>query len=268
MMIARRTIATVGAAALAASLLVVVHGSARAQDGVVPTVGDCLVIEKGTLWDFYGGTSIVSCDEAHQSEVYGVTAYPESEGAPSTIGDRAWELFGEDCSYRSQEDYLGTGAWVLPVRVSGSFRLPTDEQWEKGARWVLCITYRPDAKYQPISYQGALPTILAGTPGLEVLSCMNGVPKTGLWNPTVPCTKKAKWLVIGGIGFKGKPSQAYPKDVQKKADSLCAKNAKGLLVKGAKTPARAGLGPKNDMSGGDIFADCFVALPDWNGKTK
>lgn len=266
-MIIKRTLVAAASAALVASALVAVQSSAAAEE-TGPTVGDCLVIEKGTLFDYYGETTVVPCTEAHQSEVYEVIAYPEDEGAPSSIGDRAWELFGGQCTYMSREDYLGTGSWKLPVRVYGAFRLPTDEEWEAGARWVLCTTYRPDAKFEPMSYKGDLPTLLAGSPGLDFLSCLNGTPKTGQWNNDVPCTKKAKWIVIMGVGFKGKPSKTYPKDVQKKADGMCAKRTKGLTVKGAKTPARAGLGPKSDMTEGEIYGDCYMAFKEWNGKIR
>jgi len=263
----KRILAATAAGALAASVLLVAQPAAVAEEAA-PTVGDCLVIEKGTLFDFYGETTSVPCAKTHQSEVYEVIAYPEDEGAPSTIGDRAWELFGTQCTYMSREAYLGTGSWKLPVRVYGAFRLPSDEQWETGARWVLCTTYRPNAKFEPMSYKRDLPTLLADSPGLDFLSCLNGTPKTGRWNDDVPCTKKAKWIVIAGVGFKGKPSKAYPKDVQKKADGLCAKNSKGLLVKGAKTPPRAGLGPKSDMLDGEIYADCYVPFKEWNGKVR
>ena len=266
-MVITRILGMAGASALAASLLVVAQQSAVAEE-TAPTVGDCLVIQKGTLFEFYGETTVVPCAEAHQSEVVEVIPYPEDEGAPSSIADRAWELFGGQCTYQSREDYLGTGSWRLPVRVYGAFRLPTDDQWEAGARWVLCTTYRPDAKFEPMSYKGDLPTLLAGSPGLEFLSCLNGTPKTGQWNDDVPCTKKAKWIVIMGVGFKGKPSNTYPKDVQKKADGLCAKRTKGLAVKGAKTPARAGLGPKSDMTDGSIYGDCYMAFKEWNGKIR
>ena len=264
-MVMRRVIATVSAAALAASALAFVGATAQAEE-TAPTVGDCLVIDKNSFFAYYGDATVVPCEDDHQSEVYEVVAYPAGEGAPSTIADRAWELFGEECSYAAREAYLGVGDWFVPPRVGGAFRLPSDEQWENGADWVLCITYRPDAKGAPSTYSGKLPDLIADSPSVDLLNCLNAEPKSGKWNRTVPCSKKAKWLMIIGVGFKGKPSGTYPADVQKKADSLCAKNAKKLIAKGAKAVVKAGLGPKKDMAEGEIFGECFLAFKDWNGK--
>lgn len=230
-----------------------------------PAVGDCLVVEKGTVWSFYGETSFVACDEAHESEVYEVIAYPQGEGAPSSIGERAWELFGEACSYTAFEDYLGTSSWKMPPRVYRAFRLPTDEQWEAGADWVLCTTVRPSAKGEPVAYSDTLPSLLADGPTLAFLTCLNKNPKSGKWNNGSTCTSKSKWLLISGVGFRAKVTGKYPKDVQKKADGMCAKNAKGLLSK--KSKAFAALGPKEEMTGGEVYAECFIVLKDWNGKS-
>ena len=40
---------------------------------------------------------------------------------------------------------------------------------------------------------------------------------------------KSKWLMLIGIQVEGKVGPDYPKDLQAKADALCAKSAKGLV---------------------------------------
>jgi hypothetical protein len=75
-------------------------------------------------------------------------------------------------------------------------------------------------------------------------------------------------MAINGIFIKGNPSNNYPKDVQAKADALCAKNAKPFLKPGSKTKPVAGLGPAKDFPPGEIYGDCFVALKEWNGKGR
>lgn len=253
----------IAACALGAAVLVAPASASASAES--PSIGDCLALEKGTVWSFTGTTNFVDCDAKHESEVYEVIAYPKGEGAPSSIGDRAWELFGSDCSYSAFEDYLGTTSWKLPARVYRAFRLPTDEQWEAGADWVLCTTVRPDPQ-GAMTYAGALPTLLAAGPTLEFLTCLSKNPVSGKWNDGTACSKKSKWLMIKGFGFKGTPGKTYPKDLQKKGDGYCAKNAKGLLNKGAKSKPFAALGPKAEMNGGEVYGECFIVLKDWNGK--
>jgi hypothetical protein len=75
-------------------------------------------------------------------------------------------------------------------------------------------------------------------------------------------------MAINGILIKGTPSKNYPRDVQAKADALCAKKAKPFVKKGSKTKPIAGLGPAKDFPPGEIFADCFIAYRDWNGRGR
>lgn len=107
----------------------------------------------------------------------------------------------------------------------------------------------------------------ASTPILDWLLCVAGTPKSGQWNKSVTCSGSAKWLIIPGGQVKGKIGKAYPKDLRGMADAMCAKNAKPYLKKGAKAKSIAGLGPKSDFPQGDPFADCFIPLATWNGKT-
>lgn len=261
---ARRGWAALASLALGASLLVGLGTSAQAADGD-PAANDCLAVD-GELWDSMAPFEVVDCAEQHNAEVILIMDYPEDAGQPSSIADRVLEYFGEQCTFDAAMQWLGAGKVKLPLRFNWWVRLPSDEQWEAGARWAVCSSIRPGPKGVPVSYTGVLPEIFASTPLADWVVCAPGTPKSGKWTQSVACTSKSKWMAINGIFIKGTPSKKYPKDVQAKANAMCAKNAKPFLKKGSKTKPIAGLGPAKDFPPGEIFGDCFIAYKEWNGK--
>ena len=264
---ARRAVALVACLALGASTLVAASGAAQAET-VAPEVNDCLEIANDSFWEMDAAVSIVDCTEPHNAEVYATLAYPDDAGAPSTIVDKVWELFGGDCTQGPAFAWLGASTKTrMPLRLYTMPRLPTDEEWEAGARWVACAAARPGSGSNVETLTGTLPELFKSLPMLDWVNCIKGTPKSGKWIPWAPCTSKAKWLVIDGVQVKGKITANYPKDLQAKANAACAKQAKPYLKKGAKTAPIAGLGPKKDFPEGNPFADCFIALAEWNGKT-
>ena len=263
----RRIAATVAAVFIAMSSLAWVGSTASAEE-VGPEVDSCLALPMEGAWSPYGPIEVVDCDSAHNAEVFAQAVYPEDLGAPSKVADRAWELFGSSCSNDNYREWLGAGKAGLPIQGITIPRLPTDEQWETGARWVACSVIRAGSDGNVMTYQGTMPALYATGPVLSWLMCVNGTPKSGTWNQPGSCTAKAKWLVLPGGQVKGKIGKTYPKDLQSKADAMCAKNAKPFLKKGAKSKAVAGLGPKADFPDGDPFSDCFIVKADWNGKTS
>jgi hypothetical protein len=262
--ITHRVVAASASLALGAGLLLAVPPVVVAAERE-PASNDCLVVD-GELRDSLATFEVVDCTEEHNSEVIKMLDYPADAGAPSTIADRVYEYFGRECTFDDMTQWIGGKKFRLPIRVGWTFRLPTDSEWEAGARWAACSSIRSGPQGQALSYTGKLPEIFASTPLLDWAMCPPGTPKSGQWNNTLPCTAKSKWIYIPGIFIKGKPGKNYPKDFQAKADALCVKQAKPFLVKGAKTKPIAGLGPAKDFPPGEIYGDCFIARADWNGS--
>jgi hypothetical protein len=265
--ITRRVVAVSASLALGAGLLLAATPVVNAADAA-PQVDDCIQVNDDILWEADAPVSIVECSEPHNAEVFAILAYPANAGAPSTLKDRIWDLFGGECNQGTALAWLGapTSA-ALPLRLYTVPRIPTDEEWKAGARWVACTASRPSSTDGNVaSLTQTLPELYASTSLQDWVNCLKGAPSSGRWLPWAPCTSKSKWLVVQGVQVKGKVTGNYPKDLQAKANGLCAKQAKKFLKKGAKTKPVAGLGPKKDFPQGDPFADCFIAFADWNGS--
>lgn len=263
----RRLIASLCAAALSASALVFMVTPVEAGN-VVPKKGDCLLLEKDRAWLPQATFTIVPCGRSHNSDVFKVIPYPEDLGAPSTIAEQRHDLFDKSCTYKELQSWLGTTKYKVPVNVYRVFRLPTDQQWKAGARWVVCAVVHEGPNGSATSYKGALPALLASTPLIRWVACATETPRSGAQTAYGPCTKKSEWLVIGLIGFEAKVTANYPKDAQAEGDKRCAKVATPLLKKGSTTPALAALFPRESLPPDYVLGQCFIALADWTGKAR
>lgn len=261
-----RVVAALASLGLASSALVGVN-VAQAET-VAPEVNDCIDVPRDRAFEPYGPIEVIDCAEEHNAQVFAVIAYPDDLGAPSTVAERAWGLFGETCGFDNYVAWLGAGKVKLPIQGFTTPRLPTDEEWNAGARWVACSAFLTDSNDEIIPVTGSLPELYAASSVLDWLICVV-TPKSGQPNKPSACTTaKAKWLVIGGGEVKGKIGKDYPKDLQPKADAMCAKQAKPYFKKGAKSKAFAGLAPKDGFPQGNPVAYCFILRSDWNGKTS
>ena len=254
------------AACLALASTALVAGTTMAQAETAPVAGDCINVE-GDPWDSTAPFAVVDCAEPHNSDVIKVLDYPADAGAPSTIKDQVWGIFDGQCTRNDVLKWLGAEKVKLPFLIGSWLRLPTDEEWTAGARWVVCGGQAMGKGGVLREYEGTLPELFASTPFIDWAMCAPGTPKSGTWNDTLPCAAKSKYLFIPGIMIKGKPGKNYPKDLQAKANGMCAKEARPFLKKGAKFNGLAGLGTASDMPPGEIYGDCFIPLASWNGKT-
>jgi len=238
--------------------------AASADEAMEPQAGDCLTFD-GDPYDSMAPLEVVDCAQEHIADVLKMLDYPSDAGAPSTIADDVWSLFGGECTSSEVMKWLGAGKVRIPLLVQYTFHLPSDDQWAAGERWAMCAVVKNGAQ-GPATYEGSLPDLFKATPLKDWAACLVGAPKSGDWSRVSPCSAKSKWLLINGISIKGKPGKNYPKDLQAKADSLCAKKAKPLLKSGAKVKPVAGLGPAKDMPPGRIFGDCFISYKEWTGR--
>lgn len=256
-----RHLGLIAATGLVASVGLAAPALASVED---PGVNDCLAVDDA--WSAASAFAVVDCAEMHNGEVYEVVAYPDDAGAPSTLDEGQIAEIEESCSRQAFFDWLGADV-SIPLAIWRSFiSLPSDDAWTAGDRDVLCRTVRPTVKYDPMNYEGAIPELFASSPLLNWLTCTAKTPKSGKPNNSAVCSAKSKWLLVGGMPVKGKVTGKYPKDLQKAANKSCASLGKKYGKKGTKPVAA--LLPKKWIDPNNVFAECFIPVKSWNGKSK
>ena len=259
----RPVIAILTAGAMAATALVAVAAPAQAEEDAVI----CLRIADDVVFETISEMTQVPCETPHNSEIIKTLAYPEDSGLPSTIADKVLELFGDQCTRKDLALWLGTSKFKMPLTVVRSLRLPTDEEWANGARWVACTAERLRVDGTAITIEGKMRDLIAAGPLIEWLLCLESAPKSGEWTYANTCSSQSRWVAINPVDVKGKITSNYPKDLQAKANAACAKMAQGLLKPGAKAKPIAALSPASAYPQGNPSAACFIPIKSWNGKS-
>ena len=169
-----------------------------------------------------------------------------------------------------QKDVLGwLGApsdTTLPLRLDVMPRVPTDKQWEAGARWVVCTASHPKPSNFGAETTGTLPDLFASTPRLQWVNCPREAPVSGRFSFPVGCTADSPWMYTGYGQVRGKVTKQYPSDLQASANAMCARQAAAVAKSGTRVRAVGALFPKGHVFKRDPYAECFIPLADWNGK--
>lgn len=268
-MLLRRFLSLGAVVGLGAAALVGIAPSASAG-GFFAEVGDCVKVKSGNVMDEGAVAEVwiptcASVNYTHNAQVYAIAPYPADFPKPSALGKRKSELW-DLCSDKDFNAFFGLNKPKMPITISRTIVMPRDIDWESEGTAVVCIAVLPDSKGQARSFTGKLPELFAASPLMDWVYCAKSTPKSGTWTAYGPCGSRSKWLAINGVMVKGQVTSKYPKDLQAKADKLCADRAKSLLKPGASTAARAALWPKQSVKSGPAYADCFIALSDWTGK--
>lgn len=260
-------IATLAATGLiAAACLAMPSASADTDAAAAPAKGACLKYVPKVLEQPYGSGQEVDCAKPHNGEVFALATYPEDLGAPSTVGEDIWQY--PLCFNSELRKYVTGKDTAMPLRVWFMPKLPTDAQWEAGARWVACTAYVPNDREEPATVSGSLPSNFAKAKDkLPYFYCAktSKTPVSGTDVVDVACSAKSTWLLAAYASVSGEPGNPYPSaDLQAQADANCAKNAKPVMKKGSKVLAIMPL--KKYYVMGYTQADCFIAVSSWNGK--
>jgi len=210
----------------------------------------------------------VDCSEEHTAEVTYIGTYPDDLPKPSEVGYDIYAYEEQMCPYPEAVNYFTKVRPRISTRVTGTFKVPTDDQWADGDRTVVCLAVSYSGEGSQQSWKGSLPKLLAGPGFVEFLGCQSTKPKTGVWIGHSECTSKKQWLLVTGVKVKGKAtSKPYPgKAVQASADKACKKKAKKYTKKNLKLTFIASVAPVEYWNEGVRFAECLIPYSHYNGK--
>lgn len=234
---------------------------------VTPQMNDCLMADVDDAWATQASIVILDCAELHNAQVFKVLPYPDPDVRPSVIAQEYSIELLLACGQENVLDWLGAPTDTsIPLRVVRTPRLPTDRQWEAGARWAVCTASHPHPSSYGAQSRGTLPDLFASTPRIDWIECLDSRPRSGKLSLTVGCTAASKWVYTGYFKVKGKVTKKYPEDLQSTANATCAKASAAVSKSGSRVKAVGALFPRKYVLPRDPYAECFIPLAQWNGR--
>lgn len=245
------------------------HGTSGtdAAEVVVPQLDDCLLADIDDAWDVQASIQVLDCSEVHNAQVFKTLPYPQSGERPSDLLKGNTFEWMQACSQDQVLAWLGAPReTTIPLRLVLMFRLPTDRQWEAGARWVICTASHPHPSSYGADTRGTLPEKFASTPRIQWVQCVDGLPPHGKFSFPLGCTSSSRWLFTGNVKVEGKVTRRYPVDLQAKANAACATSSAAFAKAGPRVKAVGVLFPKRHVFKRDPYAECFIPLAEWNQR--
>lgn len=138
-------IAVVGTAASLSALAMGSHATAaepqhsefRAWDKGAPSVGTCFDYGPKGMQKLTSPSPPVSCGRGHTAEVYKVSPWPGNRNPYRMSDSDLWNVANSRCTPSTSGGFPSSGWFNY-----WAFFLPTQEQWNRGARWVRCDALR------------------------------------------------------------------------------------------------------------------------------
>lgn len=247
-----------------------------AQAAETPEIGECL--EYADLESLDSPGTSVACATEHNAEVFAVGVAPDDLGLPSQAflpDQRRSELCtppGGTNARAAMLDYLGLRDASIPLRTYFAVKLPTDEQWTAGDRWVRClIAVNYQGTEVPVLFQswsGSAPDRVVSSGAGWLLTCGDGTPASGSFTTIVRCDGERWALVANGVEVSGTAGTPYPgAALQAAADAACSTRVTPWLQDGA-TTSIAALVTREEWEAGGRVALCWIRFADWNGQVS
>jgi len=175
-----------------------------------PELGACRVLTPEDVAQPSNATKTVDCAERHTAETYAVGQLPETFDDADYDDDAVGEFAYKTCSTKFQKFLGADESLVMRTVVSWAWFRPSEEAWDKGARWYRCDIVGGGEQSEeyadlPKTAQG----LLQGRPKDEWMVCVAGPSVSGA--PKIPCSEKHDWRAVTTIKV-GEPGEEYPGD--------------------------------------------------------
>ena len=260
---------------LVAGLISVPTAAATATTASAPAVGECL--EYADIESLNSPGQTVDCSTSHNAEVFAVSTAPDDLGLPSQAfipDQQRSDLCTPPGSTDARDDmyaYLGLTGAALPLRTYFGLKLPSDEEWRSGERWVRCLVsvsrQGNDGLLEWESWSGSAPERVTQSGAGWLLACNDGVPASGTYEVLVPCSVGRWLLIVNGVRVEGEASDPYPGEaLQQSADLVCAPLIRPWERVESTGDFIAALAIKEEWESGGRVASCWIPYANWNGR--
>ncbi len=175
-----------------------------------PELGACRMLTPDEVAQPSNATKTVDCSEPHTAQTYAVGELPDALDQAGYEDDSMGEYAYQTCSSKFQKFLGADESLVMRTVVSWAWFRPSEEAWEKGARWYRCdIVGGGEQSEEYAELPETAEGLLSGRPKDEWMVCVAGDTVAG--SPKIPCTQKHDWRAVTTIKL-GDPDDDYPGD--------------------------------------------------------
>lgn len=193
-----------------------------------PRLGTCRVLDVGDLEAASNSSAVVDCAQPHTAQTFAVGTLPESTGPG--YDDNGHGRFVYDTCEKAFGEFLGADeSTVLRSRLSWSWFRPSENGWERGARWYRCDVVGGPAEATELR---DLPADAKGLFSADYpdawMTCALG--ETAEQGNKVACDAAHDWRAVTSVKL-GEPGSAYPGDriVEVRSRDYCRDSVRGWL---------------------------------------
>jgi Septum formation len=211
----RRAPAVLAALALAAALTGCTEDLAPGVDPAqvdaveAPELGACRDLTLTDIAQPSNATRIVDCAEAHTAMTYAVGSLPEELDDTAYDSDELGAFAFDRCTTKFAELLGADESLAMRTVLTWAWFRPSEDAWEKGARWYRCDIVGGGDQTQELVDLPADVKGLMRRPDDQWLVCAAGPTVAG--SVKIPCSEPHDWRAVSTIKL-GEPEDPYPGD--------------------------------------------------------
>ena len=176
-----------------------------------PMLGACRVLTAEDVEESSNASEVVDCTEDHTAETFAVGTFPKklTENGEADSPDLGAYIFST-CGKRFEAFLGGEESTVMRSTLTWAWFRPSDEAWDKGARWYRCDVFGGGEQARDVlSLPKTAKGLLLGVPSDQWMTCVNGPVVMGAVK--IPCSEPHTWRAVTTIQL-GTPEDRYPGD--------------------------------------------------------
>ncbi len=184
---------------------------AAADSFGVPELGACRVLVPEDISAASNAGETVDCTEEHTAETFAFGQLPGRLDDAAHDNPDMGALAFKTCT-KAYLKFLGAAdSWVMRTLLSGAWFRPSEDAWDKGARWYRCdaVGGNEDAASFFALPETAKGLMSSGLPDDTWMSCLDGDSVSGA--PRIACSEKHTWRAVTTIKV-GAEDDPYPGD--------------------------------------------------------
>jgi hypothetical protein len=175
-----------------------------------PELGACRMLTPDEVAEPSNATRTVDCSEPHTAQTFAVGELPSTFEAADYHDDAMGEYAYQTCSTKFQRFLGADESLVMRTVVSWAWFRPSEEAWDKGARWYRCdIVGGGEQSEEYAELPETAEGLLSGRPKDTWMVCVAGDAVAG--SPKIPCSETHGWRAVTTIKL-GELEDAYPGD--------------------------------------------------------